>query len=101
MQAWELVPQQVIIELDSEDALRLLRDSHNRHRCLSILNHIDVLRGRDWLVAFRHVHRNGNKVADAMAKLADRSHLNCLCFMAPPVEVESLFQEDAVNSNML
>ncbi|KAK9026615.1 hypothetical protein V6N11_039450 [Hibiscus sabdariffa] len=39
-------------------------------------------------------------IADAMAKLANRSYLNCACLLTPPVKVERLLQEDVVNSNM-
>ncbi|KAK8619482.1 hypothetical protein V6N13_133440 [Hibiscus sabdariffa] len=42
----------------------------------------------------RRIHRNGSKVTNALAKLADLSHLNCLCFSVPPSLVAGLLQAD-------
>ncbi|KAK8482311.1 hypothetical protein V6N11_030619 [Hibiscus sabdariffa] len=60
----------------------------------SVVNHIDAWVKRDWLIQCRRIHRNGSKVTNALAKLADLSHLNCLCFSVPPSLVAGLLQAD-------
>ncbi|KAK8675330.1 hypothetical protein V6N13_033399 [Hibiscus sabdariffa] len=45
-------------------------------------------------VSFRHVSRDGNKVADTLAKLASPVSFNIISFDAPPVAVVDLLHED-------
>ncbi|KAK8690924.1 hypothetical protein V6N13_074449 [Hibiscus sabdariffa] len=92
--AWLLGFCQVIIEIDSEDALRLIRQSQDWSCYVSILDHIYILVNCDRLVKFRHIHQNGNKVADSLTKLVDWTHHSCSTFLSPPVEVEPLLHED-------
>ncbi|KAK8677853.1 hypothetical protein V6N13_143375 [Hibiscus sabdariffa] len=86
--------RRVIVEVDSEDALQLIFPNPYRYRYLSVVNHIDDLVQREWIVQCRCNHRNGNKVTDVLAKLVDSSHLNCLCFSVPPSTVDGLLQAD-------
>ncbi|KAK8660235.1 hypothetical protein V6N13_051168 [Hibiscus sabdariffa] len=79
---------------DSKDVLRLFYSNSDQGRYISIVNHIDALIKRDWLVQCCHIHRNDNRVADALTKLADLSHLDCLCFSIPSSSVAGLLQAD-------
>ncbi|KAK8577992.1 hypothetical protein V6N13_076666 [Hibiscus sabdariffa] len=83
----------VIVEVDSEYVLRLIYPSSDQGRYLSVVNHIAILMPRDWVVQCRRIPRSGNKIADALAKLADSSHLNCCIFLVSPSTVLGLLQE--------
>ncbi|KAK8528367.1 hypothetical protein V6N12_074897 [Hibiscus sabdariffa] len=61
---------------------------------LLVVHHIDSLVKCHWVVQFRRIHRNYNKVVDALAKLDDSSHLNCLCLSFLPSTVAGLVQAD-------
>ncbi|KAK8707773.1 hypothetical protein V6N13_058825 [Hibiscus sabdariffa] len=43
-----------------------------------VVNHIDALMKRDWIVQCRRIQMNDNRVADALAKLADSSQIVCV-----------------------
>ncbi|KAK9031789.1 hypothetical protein V6N11_056077 [Hibiscus sabdariffa] len=91
---WGVVPGHMIVGVDSKDVLRLFYSNSDQGRYISIVNHIDALIKRDWLVQCCHIHRNDNRVADALTKLADLSHLDCLCFSIPSSSVAGLLQAD-------
>ncbi|KAL4362541.1 hypothetical protein GQ457_04G033940 [Hibiscus cannabinus] len=66
--AWDLGFRRVMVESDSQNAIRLVSDGKKRPRGLSILPYIVAICDRDWEVAFGFVCREGNKAADILTK---------------------------------
>ncbi|CAN1263252.1 Putative ribonuclease H protein At1g65750 [Linum perenne] len=68
--AWEMGARKVNIQLDSLAAISSIQgdpDLDGRHS--HTLNQIRDLRQRNWVVAFTHTYREGNRVADLLAHL--------------------------------
>ena len=70
-------------------------------------NHANVIQEckewlqRGWIVNIRHVLREGNLVADKLAKLALKSHSrNITRWLQPPEEVDKLIFQDLIGSRM-
>ncbi|KAK8649192.1 hypothetical protein V6N13_129926 [Hibiscus sabdariffa] len=63
-------------------------------RYISVVKHIGALLKQNWLVQCRRIHWNGNRVADAMAKLPDLSCFECSCFLRPPLFVAGVLKAD-------
>ncbi|KAL4335934.1 hypothetical protein GQ457_07G000840 [Hibiscus cannabinus] len=64
--AWNAGFQQVILQLDNMDALRILKVDYAGTHALS--GHLFEFRRRAWCVKIRHISRSGNWVADVLAK---------------------------------
>ncbi|KAK9026497.1 hypothetical protein V6N11_039335 [Hibiscus sabdariffa] len=77
-----------------EDALRLFYSNPECGRYISVVKHIGALLKQNWLVQCRRIHWNGNRVADAMAKLPDLSCFECSCFLRPPLFVAGVLKAD-------
>ncbi|KAK8510063.1 hypothetical protein V6N11_029057 [Hibiscus sabdariffa] len=78
---------------DDTEALheRALVQGHGR---LLILAHIEELLRQNWLVEFRSIHREGNSIADTLAKLVCLGDLNYTWFVEPPAAVRHLLQKE-------
>ncbi|KAK8580524.1 hypothetical protein V6N13_143605 [Hibiscus sabdariffa] len=61
---------QVIVECDSMEALRLVQQRISCSGWKLILAHIEELLHQNWVVEFRFIHREENVLVYAMAKLA-------------------------------
>ncbi|KAK8653885.1 hypothetical protein V6N13_127868 [Hibiscus sabdariffa] len=68
--AWELGYRQLIIEIDSADALRLIEQRNKERGPFTIVHRIHLLCELDWRLVFSKVVRSLNGVADRLAKLA-------------------------------
>ncbi|KAK8701532.1 hypothetical protein V6N13_019919 [Hibiscus sabdariffa] len=84
----------MIVEVHREDVLCLIYPNLDRGRYLLIVNHIEALMRRDWVVQCCRIHRYGNKVSDTLTKFFDSSHLNYFSFSVLPSPVAGLLQED-------
>ncbi|KAL4280086.1 hypothetical protein GQ457_03G029750 [Hibiscus cannabinus] len=85
----------VIVESDSQDAIRLVSDGKNVSRGLSILPYIVALCARDWKVVFGFVRWEGNKAADILAKRGLMGDMEGELFITPPRELVSVLNEDS------
>ncbi|KAK8483855.1 hypothetical protein V6N11_024230 [Hibiscus sabdariffa] len=92
--AWEAGNRQIVLEMDSLEAIRVLKDDFNGFHFLKW--HLDELRGRDWLVRIRHMRRSGNKVANALAKSARLDSLETTYYGKPPSWLNSLLFDDVM-----
>ncbi|KAE8680158.1 hypothetical protein F3Y22_tig00111392pilonHSYRG00374 [Hibiscus syriacus] len=90
--AWNAGFRQVILELDSMEALRILKSDYNGTH--SLRWHINELRRRNSCVQIQHVLRNGNKVADVLAKGASLANLDPILIDSPPISITKLLLED-------
>ncbi|KAK8558497.1 hypothetical protein V6N13_103671 [Hibiscus sabdariffa] len=75
-------------------AIRVVEQRDRRAYGRALLHHIAALVNRDWEVRFQCAARQGNAVADGMAKLLnDRSLLICR-FVVPPSTIGRLLLVD-------
>ena len=58
------------------------------HSCLNLLH-------GNWLCLIRHVYREGNRVADCLAKMGHSLELGVTYFADPPSQVSGLLENDA------
>ncbi|KAL4355056.1 hypothetical protein GQ457_06G032600 [Hibiscus cannabinus] len=82
--AWSRGFRRIVVETDSLDVLRLLRsDNHNQQRP-SLLMHLNRLRH----VNVQHIVREGNQVADSLAKATSSNGFHVVCYdLSPPMVV--------------
>ncbi|KAL4377111.1 hypothetical protein GQ457_02G015370 [Hibiscus cannabinus] len=92
--AWEMGFRHVMLEMDSLDVIRIVkRDYSSLH---SLRGHIQDLWGRDWRIQISDVRRDGNRVADACARMASSSSFEPILFHTPPASVVSLLHADTL-----
>ncbi|KAK8630158.1 hypothetical protein V6N13_078964 [Hibiscus sabdariffa] len=87
--AWSMGCRQLIVELDSSDALRMLQQCSSEVCSYIIGSHIHQLCREDWQVVFSKVVQCNNGVADGLAKLASNSSFDVLLFDEPPGRIET------------
>ncbi|KAK8498413.1 hypothetical protein V6N11_065086 [Hibiscus sabdariffa] len=90
--AWEAGFRQVVLDLDSLEAICILMDDFNG--VYSLQWHLQELCTRDWSVRFQYTKRSGNNVADALAKSANVDSLESTLFTRPLSWLVSLLHED-------
>ncbi|KAL4278129.1 hypothetical protein GQ457_03G003430 [Hibiscus cannabinus] len=61
---------------------------------------IDRLRKRNWETEISWIPRDGNQVADMLAKLTDSSALELVELCSPPEYLLSLIHSDTSNSSL-
>ncbi|KAE8699083.1 hypothetical protein F3Y22_tig00110596pilonHSYRG00024 [Hibiscus syriacus] len=86
--------RKVAVELDSNEAFKMLSPRQQGLASPAIMQHIWELMGENWSVTFSFVRREVNKLADNMAKLAQRDDFTGRIFQTPPKVVRSILQED-------
>ncbi|CAN1165414.1 Putative ribonuclease H protein At1g65750 [Linum perenne] len=65
---WDLGFRRVEVQLDSAIAISLLSEEGNvTHHHRSEVLDFRELKGRDWIISFRHTYREGNKAVDHLA----------------------------------
>ncbi|KAE8726832.1 hypothetical protein F3Y22_tig00005974pilonHSYRG00037 [Hibiscus syriacus] len=92
--AWNLGERQVMAETDCLEAARMLQESYRRASIITLLDCVKALTHRDWNVVLKYIHRNANKVADTLAKLATARGEVHMVFTTPPMEVVDLVQQE-------
>ncbi|KAK8565222.1 hypothetical protein V6N12_058792 [Hibiscus sabdariffa] len=76
--------RKVVVEVDSLEALRFISKGSKDHDSLGLVLHIRELCERQWSVSFQHIHREGNRAADRLAKLTNCEMLDTRVYYAPP-----------------
>ncbi|KAL4352380.1 hypothetical protein GQ457_06G019070 [Hibiscus cannabinus] len=92
--AWDLGLRQVIVEDDSADVIRLIRNPSASANGPLLLLHIDALCNRVCDVKFQQVARSGNIIVGRMAKLADSGDFDVYKFIVPHMAVVDLLVAD-------
>ncbi|KAL4282072.1 hypothetical protein GQ457_03G008070 [Hibiscus cannabinus] len=91
---WNLNIHNVEIEVDSLEALRLIRLGAHSQSVPGIVLHIVKLCDRDWSVSFQHIHHEGNKVIDQITQFADAETLEVRWFHELLLKVGRLLHGD-------
>ncbi|KAF7831783.1 putative reverse transcriptase [Senna tora] len=92
----------VVLEMDSLTARELVRSGVvDSHPCAALIRGIHSRCSTVGEVSFKHVYREGNRVADAMAALAYTSDFSLVFHQSPPGEIVTLLDEDAMGIGSL
>ncbi|KAL4284696.1 hypothetical protein GQ457_16G012460 [Hibiscus cannabinus] len=97
--AWSVSIQQLVVEVDSIDAIRVIHQGLAGFISLSIVAYIVQLVRRSWSVQFQHIPREGNRLADSIAKRATFDDLVCRRFLSIPEGMMELVQMDCLPRN--
>lgn len=100
--AWDMGHRKVIIEVDNEKAIRLIKNAEKAtgniqnitQVCRSLLN-------REWDVELKHVFHEQNRVADALARQAIKGDRDLKTFEVPMRSVENLVWGDMAGQIVL
>ncbi|KAE8683300.1 hypothetical protein F3Y22_tig00111210pilonHSYRG00023 [Hibiscus syriacus] len=93
--SWELGTRQVILESDSLEAVMAVQRIGSGIARVTMLQYIEELLKRDWVVRVQHVPRQVNRAADCMASIEGRNQLECVKFIVPPDAVLGALHNDA------
>ncbi|KAK8519654.1 hypothetical protein V6N12_030021 [Hibiscus sabdariffa] len=97
LEAWCRGYPHVVLEVDSLEAMRLLRnDSTMDERC-SIMWYLLDLQRRNWVVRLNHIPLNLYKLADSLAKLPTSDSLDLIVFDTPLISVRHLLDTEVVS----
>ncbi|KAK4283181.1 hypothetical protein QN277_000163 [Acacia crassicarpa] len=93
--AWDRGYRNVILEVDSADAVELIRNSiSDTHEDRYLVEEIQALVHRDWTVETKLISRRGNIVADHLAKLSLSSFPGFHLISIPDMELARLLERD-------
>ncbi|KAF7815339.1 reverse transcriptase [Senna tora] len=88
---WEKGFKHVVVESDNRNVINLICNGYDGpHPLRNILSRIRELLNRDWHVKIKHVFREGNMVADCLARYAHSIPPGFLMFNSPPSFCNSL-----------
>ncbi|CAI0376418.1 unnamed protein product [Linum tenue] len=86
--AWNLGLLRIIVEIDSQCAVQLLRNQDAPdHPHAAIIHRFQELLHRDWDVTIHHIYREGNKGADFLATMYLVLSLISIIFFCMTVKV--------------
>ncbi|KAL4378986.1 hypothetical protein GQ457_02G000930 [Hibiscus cannabinus] len=88
--AWMIGVDKLLVEIDCLDVVKLFADRRTVDRCVALVPYIMELLSRQWQVRLAHVRREGNCVADWLAKHASVDDFLCHRLLLAPMEVFAL-----------
>ncbi|KAK8496321.1 hypothetical protein V6N11_039744 [Hibiscus sabdariffa] len=97
MSAWSIGFKRLIIEVDSLEAVNLIRCYKGDEAAFSLVLHIAAILNPPWRVGIKHVLREGNKFANSMTKIASFDDIICHHLLSPSRAVRRQFEEDFDN----
>ncbi|KAK0587703.1 hypothetical protein LWI29_027305 [Acer saccharum] len=93
--AWRKGFRKIVVETDSMSVLQLIdKESTNNHPLFSILQSCKSLISKDWICSVKHVFREGNMVADGLAKMGHGLDMGVHFFEEPPPAITDIFLND-------
>ncbi|KAE8718637.1 hypothetical protein F3Y22_tig00110007pilonHSYRG00083 [Hibiscus syriacus] len=98
--AWDMSSRHIIIETDSLETIKVVKQARDDAFRFTVLHSVEALLQRNWVVRFQHIPRQGNRITDCMAKIADRRSMECIHFVESPELVRQLLQEDQHSYNV-
>ncbi|KAA3475772.1 non-LTR retroelement reverse transcriptase-like [Gossypium australe] len=100
--AWDYGIRKCILESDSELALSWLRTEPDpSHQFAHLISGCRQLLRRPWTTQMRHIYREGNRVADWLAKFGTSLSLGTYLYPLPPRGVLGILVEDASGYAMI
>lgn len=94
-EAWRRGWRKVDVQTDCREVISTIQGPNQRHGLHGeLVRRIKELLQQDWQVQISHVFREGNMVADALAKLTLANTARKLWFSTPPLEVTSMVEND-------
>ena len=85
----------IIVELDAKAVIEALRnDQYVNNIIYPILDDCRLLSSRFSRIKFNHCFREGNRVANSLAKISLNQEADCMVFNSPPVDVLNVFEDD-------
>ena len=95
--AWSRRMQQVIVECDSLEAVNLMNNNcPGLHYAANTVKRVQEFMKKGWRVELKHIPREQNELADAVAHLAQNLVYGCHILEEIPVEALSILQKDRV-----
>lgn len=99
---WDRGCRKLIVLTDSQLTLSLVLNGCGLfHVYVVVLSIIKEFLARDWLVRFEHILREGNAVADLLAKDDACADLRFQCLEAPPLAALLLLADDYRGTSFL
>ncbi|KAE8709902.1 hypothetical protein F3Y22_tig00110328pilonHSYRG00799 [Hibiscus syriacus] len=83
LRAWELQKTQIILEIDSLEALKAIEAAGEDGNMITLMNYIVAMLRRDWTAHLQYGSLNGNKVTNLMAEIENDNTHDCVKFPAP------------------
>ena len=85
----------LIVELDARAVVDAFSNNHYVNNIIStILDDCRLLSSRFSRIQFKHCYREGNRVADTLAKMSYSHEVDCSAFTSLPVDVLKVFEDD-------
>ena len=93
--AWNSGIRKIIVESDSLDTVQLINNvTNSNHPLFSLIQCCKQLVEADWNCIVKHVYREGNRLADGLARMGHRMKIGTLVFEDPPPEVSLIYDAD-------
>ncbi|KAL4279654.1 hypothetical protein GQ457_03G035040 [Hibiscus cannabinus] len=99
--AWDKGFRRIIIEVDSLDVIRVLKEDRRQGHICTLILHIQMLLRRSWEVRVLHVLRCDNSVVDRLAKLANSDSTCVKYFEDPPPSIVQILQKDVASISVI
>ncbi|KAL4388752.1 hypothetical protein GQ457_09G005630 [Hibiscus cannabinus] len=96
--AWSLGLNRIIVEVDSADVINLIHQYKVGEASLALVPHIVSLIRRSWTIELSHVSREGNRLADCMAKFPYWNDLLRHRFLSPPDSMVPMIETESQDS---
>ncbi|XP_054817146.1 uncharacterized protein LOC129316799 [Prosopis cineraria] len=97
-EGWDLGYRKVIAESDALEAMHLVSvNTPPLHQYLNIIDEIHSILGKDWQASLCHINREGNEVANYLAKYALSCWPGFYRISTPPPELVDLLSADCNN----
>ena len=95
--AWDWGYRKIILEMDSKVAIQLITNgSKSVNEANRLVLDIRRMLNLDWVVQVKHVYREGNRAADALANIGIRQSLGTHVFGVAPREVLDIVYQDVI-----
>ncbi|KAK8541630.1 hypothetical protein V6N13_137770 [Hibiscus sabdariffa] len=98
--AWDQGLRRIILEVDSVDAVRSIKNLDRRSLCHSLVACAVELLGRNWKVRICYVSWCVNSVAGGLAKLAEPVSVEVVVYADPPWSISHALQQDALSCRL-
>ena len=92
---WQLGFKKIVVETDALHVVQLLcTDNFTNHPNFSLIKSCTELVNGDWSCVVHHIYREGNALADGLAKMGHKMDLGVWFFDNPPAEIRSILVDD-------